>query len=344
MKNICNELDNRVNGIFKLLTMISLGLMVVGFLISQEFVLFAGIGTVVVFGILAIYELLLIARNLEFVNLVENDLVKLTYHQIMKYIKLYYLVVVGFTIAVNSPLTVYNHSFGFIYRTGIGIYGAVALVIYMLLFELFVLKTNIIQIIIKYVLFVGFQFFTVILGVYALVLIPLIYVFLSINIMILGKQRGTKTNYINMYLFINIIFATIATSIITIKLGGTIYESYYFSSWDRIFRILIINVSSLIIMGYICRVMCGKFKASVKKQVYLVINFMIWLMPSVFIVQRLMDTWAFYEKPFRLEEVTLLIITIIINLIVAYIVTFRKNLNNIKVIDGVNNAYNKWFE
>lgn len=345
MKNICNELDNRVNGIFKLFTMISLVLMLVGFLINQEFVFFAGIGTVVVFGILAIYELLLIARNLEFVNFMENDLVKLTYQQMMKYVKLYYLVVVGFTIAINSPFTTHG-GFDFIYMSGIGIYGAVALVIYMLLFELFVLKTNVIQIVIKYVLFVGFQFFILILGIYTLVLFPLIYVLFCANILILGKQRKIKVNYINKYLLINTTFASLATSFITIQLGGTqhLFLYYQVDTGLQVVQEIIIASSVLFIMGYLCKLMCLKYKAIAKKQRYVVMNFMIWIMPSLFILKRTMYPFSYAEDRLTLGTISVFIVIMIINLIVAYIVVFGKGLKSTKVIDGVNDAYNKWFE
>lgn len=345
MKNICNELDNRVNGIFKLLTMIALGFMLVGFFISKQFIFFAGIGTVVAFGILAIYELLLITRNLEFVSFLEKDIVKLTYQQLMKYVKLYYLVVVGFTIAVNSPITTYGR-FGFVYSSGIEIYGAVALVIYMLLFELFVLKTKLIQIIVKYLLFVGLQFFILIFSRYTLVLFPLIYVLFCVNIMILGKQSGTKVNYINKYLFINTIFAAMATNFITMQFGGGYYyySTYQVDSWRQVIQHLMINTSSLILMSYLSQLLCLKFKATAKKQVYLVLNFMVWIMPSLFIAHRVMYSTLFNDFIFNLETSVLFIVTVIINLIVAYIVTFGKGLKSTKVIDGVNNAYNKWFE
>lgn len=107
MKNITGELDVRVNRVLRILFYISAiwmfsDLLTDGNNLGNKFFVI-----VIAFGVIAIYELVLLVRNRDFVKLLEPNLSKASYYVVMRYVKIF-IVLTLIGLVVSVPVDFHN--------------------------------------------------------------------------------------------------------------------------------------------------------------------------------------------------------------------------------------------
>lgn len=347
MKNICNELDPRLPKVYKAIFFGSLAIVILRQFIFPYMSGFVPLVVCAVYGMLAIYELVLLAKNIKFINLIEDNILRVVYYQLMRYIKP--LIILSIIMWFTNFDNFLPFWWGGSEVDSFMLYGAILIYVYMFLLEALVIQTEIHKVIIKLVIYLGITLLCTIPYLFSMANLLLVYILTSANLIYLSKQKQQQFNYLNLYLIVNLTIVLVSTALISICADNLKNQVFAIASMGPVFKIgsialFIIFFGLQLIVGLIiAKALEAKLKYCVRPG-YQTLALIAWQLPIYQLVQSMFGGTDAIGIGVITVELAIIVGCLICSVIFTYKSVCGTWFSNQKIIRGVDDAYVKWVE
>lgn len=358
MKNITGEIDVRVNRVLRTMFYISaiwvfLDLFTGGSNLGDKFFMI-----VIGFGVVAIYELILLVKNRDFIKLLEPDLSKVSYYVVMRYVKIF-LILSLIGLVVSAPVEIFDiidwkineYSLGF-YIPSLMQSIAIAILGYVMVVEVLFIKNGLKELLIKGISLILMLIISLSISndFYINSLVAMYFViyggicFVCAYDKLLSKGNPS---YINSYLivcglgYLMILEAVnlIASGNYGLQIGNGFKHGNLGTFILYVIVVYIIQVLiNILVLQYVKKLNIS-FKSIYKKVVMIVYVIPAFeLMIFSYVISNDTGVWN------HLLFTTVGFVYFILTAIITYLLFIGKFSVNTDIMKGVNNAYSNWIE